>query len=118
MTKAGIEALARNLAIELGDAGITVNAVTPGSIVNERNLADDPAYAERWAALNPAGRVGSGRRPGRDPLPDRAGRRLHHRSDDRRRRRLDDRGADPDDVVRLSGAIEAATDQEKGRSTS
>ena len=60
MTKAGIEALARNLAIELADAGITVNAVTPGSIVNERNLADDPAYAERWAALNPVGRVGSG----------------------------------------------------------
>ena len=60
MTKAGIEALARNLAIELGDAGITVNAVTPGSIVNERNLADDPAYAERWGSVNPIGRVGSG----------------------------------------------------------
>jgi NAD(P)-dependent dehydrogenase (short-subunit alcohol dehydrogenase family) len=60
MTKAGIEALARNLALELGDAGITVNAVTPGSIVNERNLADDPGYAERWGALNPVGRAGSG----------------------------------------------------------
>jgi len=60
MTKAGIEALARNLAIELGEAGITVNAVTPGSIVNERNLSDDPAYAERWAVVNPVGRAGSG----------------------------------------------------------
>jgi 3-oxoacyl-[acyl-carrier protein] reductase len=60
MTKAGIEALARNLAIELAAAGITVNAVAPGSIVNDRNLADDPTYAERWGAVNPVGRVGTG----------------------------------------------------------
>jgi 3-oxoacyl-[acyl-carrier protein] reductase len=58
MTKAGIEGLARTLAIELASAGITVNAVAPGSIVNDRNLADDPGYAERWAAVNPVGRVG------------------------------------------------------------
>lgn len=111
MTKAGIEALARNLAIELADAGITVNAVTPGSIVNERNLADDPAYAERWAALNPIGRVGSGA----DVLaairflvgPDAGfitGQTIV----------VDGgwtiAGRTPDDVVRLGGAIEAATD--------
>jgi NAD(P)-dependent dehydrogenase (short-subunit alcohol dehydrogenase family) len=60
MTKAGIEALARTLAVELASAGITVNAVAPGSIVNDRNLADDPGYAERWAAVNPVGRVGVG----------------------------------------------------------
>jgi NAD(P)-dependent dehydrogenase (short-subunit alcohol dehydrogenase family) len=58
MTKAGIEGLARTLAVELASAGITVNAVAPGSIVNDRNLADDPGYAERWAAVNPVGRVG------------------------------------------------------------
>ena len=58
MTKAGIEALAQTLAVELADAGITVNAVAPGSIVNDRNLADDPSYAVHWAAVNPLGRVG------------------------------------------------------------
>jgi NAD(P)-dependent dehydrogenase (short-subunit alcohol dehydrogenase family) len=60
VTKAGIEAMARNLAVELSPLGITVNAVAPGSTVNERNVAGDPAYGERWAAINPAARVGTG----------------------------------------------------------
>ena len=60
MTKAAIEALARNLAIELSPLGITVNAVAPGAIVNERNVAVDPEYAERWAVVDPVGRAGSG----------------------------------------------------------
>ena len=59
-TKAGIEAMARNLAVELSPLGVTVNAVAPGSTANERNLAGDPRYGERWAAINPAGRVGQG----------------------------------------------------------
>jgi NAD(P)-dependent dehydrogenase (short-subunit alcohol dehydrogenase family) len=60
MTKAGIEAMARNLAVELSPHGITVNGVAPGSTLNERNVAGDPGYGERWAAINPAGRVGQG----------------------------------------------------------
>jgi len=60
MSKAAIEALARNLAIELSPRGITVNAVAPGAIVNDRNLAVDPDYAERWAIVDPVGRVGTG----------------------------------------------------------
>lgn len=59
-TKAAIEAMARNLAVELSPLGITVNAVAPGSTVNQRNLAGDPRYGERWAAINPAARVGHG----------------------------------------------------------
>jgi NAD(P)-dependent dehydrogenase (short-subunit alcohol dehydrogenase family) len=60
MTKAAIEALARNLAIELSPLGITVNAVAPGAIVNPRNEAVDPDYAARWAVVDPVGRAGTG----------------------------------------------------------
>jgi glucose 1-dehydrogenase len=58
MTRAATMVLARNLALELGPHGITVNAILPGPILNDRNLRDDPAYAERWAEVLPVGRVG------------------------------------------------------------
>jgi len=58
MTRAAMLALARNLALELGPHRITVNAILPGPILNDRNLRDDPEYAERWAAVLPVGRVG------------------------------------------------------------
>jgi 3-oxoacyl-[acyl-carrier protein] reductase len=57
MTKAALESLARTLAVELGPHGIRVNAVAPGHTLVARNLADDPEYASRWAALIPSGRV-------------------------------------------------------------
>ena len=60
MTKAGVVALARNLAVELAPHGITVNAVEPGAITNRRNLASDPDYEARWAGILPAGRAGTG----------------------------------------------------------
>jgi NAD(P)-dependent dehydrogenase (short-subunit alcohol dehydrogenase family) len=58
LTRAAMVSLARNLAVELGPHGITVNAILPGPIENDRNLRDDPEYAERWASILPVGRVG------------------------------------------------------------
>ena len=58
VTKAGLRHMASVLGAELGGHRITVNAIEIGAIVNERNLGDDPQYAERWAGVVPAGRVG------------------------------------------------------------
>jgi 3-oxoacyl-[acyl-carrier protein] reductase len=57
ITKAGLRHMARTLAPELGPYGITVNAIAIGATVNERNLNDDPAYAEHWAGVIPTGRA-------------------------------------------------------------
>jgi 3-oxoacyl-[acyl-carrier protein] reductase len=56
-SKAGINYLAGALAIELGEHGITVNAIGIGATTNARNLADDPKYAEHWGAVLPIGRA-------------------------------------------------------------
>jgi NAD(P)-dependent dehydrogenase (short-subunit alcohol dehydrogenase family) len=58
VTKAGLQHMATALALELGPHAITVNALAIGATVNERNLSDDPDYAERWAKILPTGRVG------------------------------------------------------------
>lgn len=58
VSKAGLRHLARVLALELGPHRIAVNALGIGAILNERNLKDDPKFAEHWGALSPAGRVG------------------------------------------------------------
>ena len=58
VTKAALKHMATVLALELGPHGITVNALAIGATVNQRNLADDPDYAEHWAGVIPAGRVG------------------------------------------------------------
>jgi 3-oxoacyl-[acyl-carrier protein] reductase len=58
MTKGGLQQLARNLVLELSPYGITINAVAPGSILNERNLADDPEYGSKWAEVIPLRRAG------------------------------------------------------------
>jgi 3-oxoacyl-[acyl-carrier protein] reductase len=58
ITKGGLQTLARNLVWELSPYNITVNCVAPGSITNERNLRDDPEYANKWASVIPLGRAG------------------------------------------------------------
>lgn len=58
VTKAGLIHMARVLGGELGRFGITVNALGIGATVNQRNLADDPAYEPHWARVIPTGRVG------------------------------------------------------------
>jgi NAD(P)-dependent dehydrogenase (short-subunit alcohol dehydrogenase family) len=56
-SKGGINALTRQLAVELAPYGIRVNTFAPGATNVERNLADDPTYLTTWAPLIPLGRV-------------------------------------------------------------
>lgn len=56
MTKAALRMLARQLVIELGPHGITVNAIAPGATVTPRNLADDPNYEALWGQVTPTKR--------------------------------------------------------------
>lgn len=58
ITKAGIRMMARSIALELGQYGITVNAISPGATLTERTLADDPDFEENWASVTPTGRAG------------------------------------------------------------
>ncbi len=58
ITKAGIRMMAKTIALEVGKYGITANAISPGAILTERTLQDDPNYEKNWASVTPAGRVG------------------------------------------------------------
>ena len=55
LTKGGLAAVTRSLAIEYARRGIRVNAVAPGII---RNPTNDPASYEGLADLHPLGRLG------------------------------------------------------------
>ena len=56
-TKAGLEMMAQALMLELAPHNIRVNAVGVGATIVDRNLRDDPQYAEHWAGVIPAGRA-------------------------------------------------------------
>jgi glucose 1-dehydrogenase len=58
MTKAAIQMMAKSLALELGQYGITVNALAPGATITERTLTDDPEYDTNWITVTPTGRTG------------------------------------------------------------
>lgn len=57
MTKAGIEMLARALALELGQYGVTINAIAPGATLTERTALELPDYAGTWGKMVPTGKA-------------------------------------------------------------
>jgi 3-oxoacyl-[acyl-carrier protein] reductase len=57
VTKAGIQLMAKSLALEVGKYGITVNAIIPGLTRTDRTLADDPNMDDHWPAVIMTGRV-------------------------------------------------------------
>ncbi len=61
ISKAGIAALARNIAVELGPFNVRANAVSPGLIGTEfvRGLTEQPDLAERRRAQTPLRRFGT-----------------------------------------------------------
>jgi NAD(P)-dependent dehydrogenase (short-subunit alcohol dehydrogenase family) len=58
-SKGGIEMFTKEAAVELGQYGIRVNCIAPGSIESERTRNEDPDYAGTWSRLTPLGRVGA-----------------------------------------------------------
>jgi 3-oxoacyl-[acyl-carrier protein] reductase len=50
--------MAKVIALELGPYGITVNAISPGLIVTERTVTDDPNAEANWAEVTPNRRAG------------------------------------------------------------
>lgn len=57
-SKGGIETLTTVAAVELGQYGITVNCVAPGTIEIERTRLEDPEYAREWGSRTPMKRIG------------------------------------------------------------
>ncbi len=59
-SKAGVVALSRIAAMELGSYGITVNSICPGYVLTEMGAATRSAdEVAAWTALSPLGRLGT-----------------------------------------------------------
>ena len=57
LAKAGVEAMTRNMAFELGPYGISVNCVAPGNMAIRPGQAEQPRFADAARAI-PYGRLG------------------------------------------------------------
>ena len=56
-SKGGLNAMTRQLAVELAPHGIRVNAFAPGPTGVARNFEDDPDYGETWGSVVPMERI-------------------------------------------------------------
>ncbi|HZQ20544.1 MAG TPA: SDR family oxidoreductase [Terriglobales bacterium] len=56
-SKAGLDGLTKQLAVELAAFKIRVNAFAPGPTQGERNLRDDPDYDRSWGSMTPMNRT-------------------------------------------------------------
>jgi NAD(P)-dependent dehydrogenase (short-subunit alcohol dehydrogenase family) len=62
VSKSGLNALTRSIAVDFGRRGIRCNTISPGSVrteMMERYLATNPALEEKLLSLNYAGRLGT-----------------------------------------------------------
>lgn len=57
MSKAALRMLARNLVLELGPSGITLNTLAPGATLTERTKTEQADYAAVWSELVPRGQI-------------------------------------------------------------
>lgn len=57
-SKGGIEAMSKQMAVELAPYNIRVNTFGPGPINTQRNLEEDPEYKENWGRVVPMKRTG------------------------------------------------------------
>ena len=89
MTKSALEALARNLSLEMAPHGITVNAVAPGATITPRTVSDEK-LGGRLGGGHPERPRGDRRRRGRGRALPAVGRGVaRHRPEPGGRRRLD-----------------------------
>ena len=56
-SKGAVEAMTRQLALELAPRGVRVNAIAPAATSMDRNHEYDPDFDRSWEAVTPLGRV-------------------------------------------------------------
>jgi len=88
--KAGIQQMARYLAVHYGPRGVRCNSISPGPFPNPLIQSEQPAFIERLSQKVPLGRVGQASEiAGAVAFCSASRSSLHHRSKHRRGWRLD-----------------------------